>query len=55
MNNKCPCCGAEMTPDGAFPLADQGGATLGGASAPAYNCTRCKKIILDYSVRHLSP
>ena len=41
--------------DGAFPLADQGGATLGGASAPAYNCTRCKKIILDYSVRHLSP
>ncbi len=85
MNNKCPFCGAEMTPgviqsrssvywsreadsvaafsfldDGAFPLADQGGATLGGAtlggaSAPAYNCTRCKKIILDYSVRHLSP
>ena len=75
MNNKCPFCGAEMTPgviqsrssvywsreadsvaafsfldDGAFPLADQG-----GASAPAYNCTRCKKIILDYSVRHLSP
>lgn len=68
MNNKCPCCGAEMTPgviqsrssvywsreadsvaafsfldDDAFPLADQGGATLGGASAPAYNCTRCKK------------
>lgn len=68
MNNKCPCCGAEMTPgviqsrssvywsreadsvaafsfldDGALPLADQGGATLGGASAPAYNCTRCKK------------
>ena len=33
----------------------RGGATLGGASAPAYNCTRCKKIILDYSVRHLSP
>ena len=39
--------------DGAFPLANQGGATLGGASAPAYNCPRCKKIILDYSVRHL--
>ena len=71
MNNKCPFCGAEMTPgviqsrssvywsreadsvaafsfldDGAFPLADQGGATLGGASAPAYNCTRCKNHIV---------
>ena len=68
MNNKCPCCGAEMTPgviqsrssvywsreagsvaafsfldDGAFPLADQGGATLGGASAPAFNCPAAKK------------
>lgn len=40
--------------DGSIPLADQGGSALSGAAAPAYNCPRCKKILLDYSVRHLS-
>ena len=39
----------------AITLADSGSSAFGGASAPAFNCTRCKKIILDYSVRHLSP
>lgn len=80
MNNKCPCCGAEMTPGviqsrssvywsreagpmaalswlnkDAITLADSGSSAFGGAAAEAFNCTRCKKIILDYSVRHLSP
>ena len=34
----------------AITLADSG---FGGAAAEAFNCPRCKKIILDYSVRHL--
>ena len=39
----------------AITLADSGSSVFGGAAAEAFNCPRCKKIILDYSVRHLSP
>ena len=37
----------------AITLADSGSSVFGGAAAEAFNCPRCKKIILDYSVRHL--
>ena len=37
----------------AITLADSGSSAFGGAAAEAFNCPRCKKIILDYSVRHL--
>lgn len=37
----------------AITLADSGSSVFGGAAAEAFNCPRCKKIILDYSARHL--
>ena len=37
----------------AITLADSGSHAFGGAAAEALNGPRCKKIILDYSVRHL--
>ena len=69
MPMKCPFCGEEMTPgviqsrDGVYWSREAGAvaalaglkkdAIFGGAAAEAFNCPRCKKIILDYSVRHL--
>ena len=52
MPMKCPFCGEEMTP-GVIQSRDSGSSVFGGAAAEAFNCPRCKKIILDYSVRHL--
>ena len=68
MDTKCPYCGEEMVlgyirsrdgvvwakdPSGPMVSLAPGTGLSGNPGAAGYNCTKCKKIILDYTYRNL--